>query len=58
MSEVVRVGSEVSYYSCMERDYGQTVVRTKLVRINDNIQTGVKYMKVLLFKRLYTAGLA
>ena len=30
----------------------------KLVRINDNIQTGVKYMKGLLFKRLYAAGLA
>ena len=29
MSEVVGVGSEVSYYSQMERDYGQTVVRTK-----------------------------
>ena len=30
----------------------------KLVRINNNIQTGVKYMKGLLFKRLYAAGLA
>ena len=33
-------------------------MRTKLVRINDNIQTGIKYMNGLLFKRLYTAGLA
>ena len=28
------------------------------MRINDNIQTGVKYIKSLLFKRLYAAGLA
>ena len=26
--------------------------------INDNIQTSVKYMNGLLFKRLYAAGLA
>ena len=30
----------------------------KLVRINNNIRTGIKYMKGLLFKRLYAAGLA
>ena len=30
----------------------------KLVRINDNIWTGVKYMNGLLFKRLYITGLA
>ena len=27
------------------------------MRINDNIQTGIKYMNCLLFKRLYAAGL-
>ena len=27
------------------------------MRINDNIRTGIKYMKGLLFKRLYPAGL-
>ena len=29
-----------------------------LMRINDNIQTSVKYMNCLLFKRLYAVGLA
>ena len=28
------------------------------MRINDNIQTSIKYMNGLLFKRLYAAGLA
>ena len=28
------------------------------MRINDNIQTSIKYMSCLLFKRLYAAGLA
>ena len=28
------------------------------MRINDNIRTGIKYMKGLLFKRLYAVGLA
>ena len=27
------------------------------MRINDNIQTSIKYMNGLLFKRLYAAGL-
>ena len=28
------------------------------MKINDNIQTSIKYMNGLLFKRLYAAGLA
>ena len=40
----------------------ETKVRSKwgqkLVRINNNIWTSIKYMKGLLFKRLYAAGLA
>ena len=37
----------------------QIIVRMKANEVfNNNIQTGIKYMNCLLFKRLYTAGLA
>ena len=60
-TEVVRGGRSWVRGVVLESDgrgLRSVIVRMKASEDNDNIRTGIKYMKGLLFKRLYAAGLA